>query len=370
MIPQNSPHANYLGLKTEIDSALEKVLNGGWYILGEEVAVFERDFADYLGTRFAVGVANGTEAISLALHACGIGPGDRVITVSHTAVATVAAIEMIGAVPVLAEIDPVTYTMDPSSILPLLTKETKALVPVHLYGHPVDLEPVLSLAREHRLLVVEDCAQCHGAFINGRKTGTWGMAGTFSFYPTKNLGCIGDGGAVVTNDPGVYERLLAARQYGWDKKRVSRTRGFNSRLDEMQAALLRVKLRYLDEMNRKRIEIASRYTSSLKSLPMVLPSVKPGSTHVYHQYVVRLPDRSTRDRLMAFLQEDAIQTAIHYPVPVHLQPFFSDRFGTLSLWKTEEICETILSLPMFPELSPDAIDRVCTRIHRFFEKGL
>jgi dTDP-4-amino-4,6-dideoxygalactose transaminase len=210
-IPQNSPHASYLSLKPEIDAAIQKVLNGGWYILGEEVAAFEREFADFLGSRFVVGVANGTEAITLALHALGIGPGDRVITVSHTAVATVAAVEMCGAVPVLADCDPVFFGMDPSSLQPLLKMGAKAIVPVHLYGHPAELERILELA-EDRLPVIEDCAQCHGAAIDGRKTGTWGAAAAFSFYPTKNLGALGDGGAVATNDPGVYERLLAARQ--------------------------------------------------------------------------------------------------------------------------------------------------------------
>jgi dTDP-4-amino-4,6-dideoxygalactose transaminase len=370
MIPQNSPHANYLDLKREIDTAVAKVLNGGWYILGEEVSAFEREFADFLGARFAVGVANGTEAITLALHACGIGPGDRVITVSHTAVATVAALEMCGAVPVLADCDPVTFCMAPSSLQPLLKGGAKAIVPVHLYGHPADLAPILEMARD-LLPVIEDCAQCHGAAIDGKKTGTWGRAAAFSFYPTKNLGCLGDGGAVATNDPDVYEKVLAARQYGWDKKRVSLSKGYNSRLDELQAAVLRVKLRHLGEMNRKRVEIAARYSDALKSLPVVVPSVKPGASHVYHQYVIRLPDRETRDRLMAFLQEGSIQTAVHYPVPVHRQPFFSDRYGKpFSLPKTEEICETILSLPMFPELRQDVIDRVCTRIHRFFEEAL
>lgn len=369
MIPQNNPLAGYLALKPEIDSAFQRVLQSGWYILGKESAAFEREFADYLGVGFVVGVANGTEAICLALQACGVGPGDRVITVSHTAVATVAAIEMCGALPLLTEVDPVTYTLDPSSLSTLMTQDVKAIVPVHLYGHPADMEPLLDFAGRNHLHVIEDCAQSHGAAIAGRKTGTWGKAGAFSFYPTKNLGCLGDGGAVSTNDPVIYERLLAARQYGWDQQRVSRTKGYNSRLDEIQAAVLRVKLRRLDENNRKRALIASLYTDSLKSLPLVLPAVMDEKSHVYHQYVIRLSDRMKRDRLLAFLKERSIQSLIHYPVPVHLQPFsFGGREKPVSLPKTESICETILSLPMFPELTSNEIENVCAVIHQFFEK--
>ncbi|PKN29554.1 MAG: erythromycin biosynthesis sensory transduction protein eryC1 [Deltaproteobacteria bacterium HGW-Deltaproteobacteria-21] len=369
MIPQNNPHANYLGIKAEIDQAISKVLDSGRYILGEETAAFEREFAEFLGARFVVGVANGTEAICLALRACGIRPGDKVITASHTAVATVAAIEMCGAVPLLVEIDPATYTMDPASLTAAMTKNTRAIVPVHLYGHPADVEPILKFAKEKGLFVIEDCAQAHGAAIHGRKTGTWGHAAAFSFYPTKNLGCLGDGGAVTTNDPEIHEKLIAARQYGWDRERVSRTEGINSRLDEIQAAVLRVKLRQLDESNRKRVRVAARYSECLSLLPLSLPVVLPGKTHVYHQYVIRLSDRKTRDALLEFLKAGSIQTSIHYPAPVHLQPFYSDRFGRSdSLIETEKVCETILSLPMFPELTSTEIDRICDRIHAFFRE--
>jgi len=369
MIPQNNPLAGYLRLRDEIDRTVKKVLESGWYILGEETSAFEREFADYLGAKFAVGVANGTEAICLALKACGIKPGDEVITVSHTAVATVAAIEMVGAVPVLAEIDPGTYTMDISSLRALITGDTRAIVPVHLYGHPADLESILKLADENGLSVIEDCAQSHGAAIHGRNTGTWGHAAAFSFYPTKNLGCLGDGGAVATNDPQIHRKLIAARQYGWDKERISRTEGLNSRLDEIQAAILRIKLRLLDENNRMRVQIAERYFESLRTLPISLPTTLSGRSHVYHQYVIRFSSRSLRDRLLEFLNAGSIQSAVHYPVPVHLQPFYSDRFGTVSLGKTEEVCDTILSLPMFPELTPSEIDRVCARIHQFFKEA-
>jgi dTDP-4-amino-4,6-dideoxygalactose transaminase len=370
MIPQNNPLANYMAHKAEIDRAVAGVLSSGWYILGEETAAFEKEFADFLGVRSIVGVANGTEAICLALQACGIRPNDKVITVSHTAVATVAAIEMCGAVPLLAEIDPVTYTMDPSSLYELMAGDVKAIMPVHLYGHPADLERILEFAQKNHLPVIEDCAQSHGSSVDGQRTGTWGRAAAFSFYPTKNLGGIGDGGAVATNDPEIYEKLVAARQYGWDRERISRTKGLNSRLDEIQAAVLRVKLRQLDENNRKRVQIAARYSDSLSALPLSLPVTMPGKTHVYHQYVIRLSDRPARDRLVKFLNAGSIQTAIHYPVPVHLQPFFSDRFGRPdSLKGTERVCETILSLPMFPELTSGEIDRICTRIHQFFKEA-
>jgi dTDP-4-amino-4,6-dideoxygalactose transaminase len=370
MIPQTNPLANYLSMKAEIDAAVHKVLGGGWYILGEETAAFEREFADFLGTRYVVGVANGTDAVCLALLACGIKPGEKVITVSHTAVATAAAIEMCGAVPRFVDIRPRTYTMDPSSLSDIVTADTRALVPVHLYGHPADLPPLLEFAGAHGIPLIEDCAQSHGAAVDGRKTGTWGAAGAFSFYPTKNLGCLGDGGAVATDDSEIHERLVAARQYGWDRERISRVKGHNSRLDEIQAAVLRVKLRHLDANNRLRAGVAARYTAALQPLPLVLPEVMPGKTHVYHQYVIRLSDRSTRDRLLRFLNSESIQTAVHYPVPIHLQPSYADRFRMPGgLKHTEHACETILSLPMYPELTPSEIDRVCDRIHRFFREA-
>jgi len=368
MTPQNNPLANYLAQKAEIDNALNRVLKRGWYVLGQENAAFEREFAHFVGTRYAVGVANGTEAVCLALRACGVGPGDRVITVSHTAVATVAAVEMCGATPVLVDVVPETYTMDPGHAESLLREDVKALVPVHLYGQPAPLRPLLDMARRHHLAVVEDCAQAHGATYEGSPVGSWGTAGAFSFYPTKNLGALGDGGAVTTNDPQVYERLLALRQYGWDEKRISRVPGYNSRLDEIQAAVLRAKLRHLNESNARRVRLAALYREGLKSLPLTLPMEVPGTEHVYHQYVVRCRSKGVRDDLRAFLAGELVQTAIHYPVPVHLQPFYSDRFeksGDLPI--SEAICQEILSLPMFPELTPQEVNFVCTQIRQFFQ---
>jgi dTDP-4-amino-4,6-dideoxygalactose transaminase len=369
MIPQNNPHANYLAHKTELDAAINRVLTSGRYILGNETIAFEREFAEYVGTKYAVGVASGTDAICLALLAYGIQPGDRVITVSHTAVATIAAIEMCGAIPALADIDPHSYTIDPDHAKRLLTEKTKAIVPVHLYGQPTDVRPILELAMHHQLFVIEDCAQAHGAIYNGMRVGSWGDAGAFSFYPTKNLGALGDGGAITTNRLEIYEMLLAIRQYGWDNDRLSRMAGRNSRLDELQAAILRVKLKYLDENNRKRIKIASAYNHCLRSLPLTLPTEIPGTTHVYHQYVILCSERVTRDALMEFLHKEDIQSAVHYPVPVHLQPLYLDRFeGAASLPLTERVCGTALSLPMFPELTDADVEIICTTISEFFER--
>jgi dTDP-4-amino-4,6-dideoxygalactose transaminase len=253
MIPQTSPLANYLSNQPALDEAIHRVLGAGRYILGDETAAFEREFADYIGVRYAVGVGSGTDALHLALRGLGIGPGDEVITVSHTAVATVAAVEMCGAATVLVDIDPKSYTLDASLLERARSDRSRAVVPVHLYGQPCALEEIIRFARRHGIFVVEDCAQSHGALCEGRRTGSWGDVAAFSFYPTKNLGGLGDGGAITTQDPALYEALRALRQYGWDDKRLSRRPGWNSRLDEIQAAVLRVKLARLEENNQRRI---------------------------------------------------------------------------------------------------------------------
>jgi dTDP-4-amino-4,6-dideoxygalactose transaminase len=346
------------------------VLRAGRYILGDETGAFERQFAHYIGVPFAVGMGNGTEALHLALSALGIGPGDEVITVSHTAVATVAAVEMSGATPVLVDIHPESYTMDAALLEKARSDRSKAIVPVHLYGQPCDLEQITSFAKTHDLFVVEDCAQSHGAFYRGRRTGSWGHAAAFSFYPTKNLGALGDGGAITTRDPSLNEKLRALRQYGWDDSRISQRPGWNSRLDELQAGVLRVKLSRLEETNQRRIRIARAYHESLSRIPdLILPSPTPGATHVYHQYVVRCTDPSVRDHLMAHLSEQGIQTAVHYPVPVHLQPAYAHRLpGSQFLPVTEKVCPRILSLPLFPELTDEEIGRVATSIATFFSR--
>ncbi len=345
MIPQNDPRASYLAHQQEIDQAIARVLASGRYILGPEIDAFEREFAEYLGAAHAIGVANGTDALTIALRACGIGDGDRVATVSHTAAATVAAIELAGATPVLVDIDPSTFTIDCDALESL---HARAIVPVHLYGRPADMPRIMEIARRRRILVIEDCAQSHGASIHGHKTGTWGDAAAFSFYPTKNLGAIGDGGAVVTSSPEIAARARSLREYGWKDRYISEVPGMNSRLDELQAAVLRVKLRYLDQSNARRREIAAIYSQE-----------PPAPGHVYHQFVIRSAER---DRLRACLAHHSIGSAIHYPAPVHLQPAYSGRIEHGPLPHSESAAREVLSLPMYPELSDEAVRRVCAAL--------
>ena len=351
-IPQTNPKANYLAHKEAIDDAIARVLESGWYILGSEVTAFERAFAAYLGVKEAVGVASGTDALYLALRACGVGPGDIVLTVSHTAVATAAAIGLCGATPFFVDIEPDGYTMDPDRLEDAVRGfrggHPKAVVPVHLYGHPVDMGAIAEVARRYDLRVVEDCAQSHGATFRGKRTGTLGDIAAFSFYPTKNLGALGDGGMVATDDPDLAENVRLLREYGWKERYVSTVEGLNSRLDELQAAVLRVKLPHLDADNESRRRIAAIYDSILAETALALPKTSPDGTHVYHQYVIRTP---RRDTLKTYLREKGIGTLIHYPVPVHLQPAYAGRsLGEEHLPNTENIAGQILSLPMFPEL--------------------
>jgi dTDP-4-amino-4,6-dideoxygalactose transaminase len=354
MILVANPKAQYAHYKSEIDAALARVLEKGQYILGDEVRLFEEEFATFLGTKFAIGVGSGTEALHLALKACGIGQGDEVITVSHTAVATVAAIELSGASPVFVDIDPITYTMDPSRLEKAISPKTKAIIPVHLYGQPSDLKPILDVAKARRLKVIEDAAQAHGATYEGRRVGSWGDMGCFSFYPTKNLGALGDGGAVVTSDPELAERARLLRQYGWAVRYVSEIKGWNSRLDEIQAAILRVKLKHLDEDNGRRAKLAASYQKELRNL--ILPKTRTGSTHAYHLYVVR---SAKRDGLKEQLEKAGIQALIHYPLPVHRLPAYEGRTrGSDALPETEKASKEILSLPMYPELTSDDIQSV------------
>jgi dTDP-4-amino-4,6-dideoxygalactose transaminase len=336
----------------------------------------------------AVGVGSGTDALHLALRACGVGPGDRVFTVSHTAVATVAAIELAGATPVLVDIDPATFTMDPhrleeavrtedegrktgdaGSAAPTVKRQTSvfrrrsAIIPVHLYGHPADMSAILEIARRYDLWVIEDCAQAHGATIDGRKTGTFGDIAAFSFYPTKNLGALGDGGAVVTSDPALAEQTRLLREYGWRERYVSALPGLNSRLDELQAAILRVKLRYLDAENARRRVLAAEYDRLLADSSVRTLATRPDVSHVFHQYVIR---SARRDALQAYLRSQGIGTLIHYPAPVHAQPAYAERLSIgEGLPHTEAAAREILSLPMFPELSDEQAAEVAKAINAF-----
>jgi dTDP-4-amino-4,6-dideoxygalactose transaminase len=364
MIPFNNPRGAHLAFQAEMDAAIQRVIDSGWYILGREGEAFEAAFAAYHGVAHAVGVANGTDALELALRAAGVGVGDEVITVSHTAVATVCAIERAGARPVLVDIDPDTYTLDPRAAAAAITSRTCAIIPVHLYGHPADMDAITALASRHDLLIIEDCAQAHGARWRGRRVGTFGHMAAFSFYPTKNLGALGDGGAVITNDVQYAGRMKRLRTYGQSTRYVHDERGVNSRLDELQAAILGVKLPHLDEQNARRHQIARQYDAGLADLAAI-PIQHPDADPVHHLYVVRHPER---DALIDGLKADGIGTLIHYAIPVHLQAAYADlgcARGSLPI--TERACSEIVSLPLYIGLDDGAIARVIDSVRAWAE---
>ena len=364
LVPQANPGAGYLELKSEIDAAVARALSSGWYVLGAEGRAFETEFATWLGAAHAVGCGNGTDALALALRGLGVGPGRAVATVSHTAVATVAAIEMAGATPVLIDIDPQRYTIDPVELAEVLAHPPAGLPPigaiiaVHLYGQPCALEPILALGARYGIPVIEDCSQAHGASIEGRRVGTFSEASCFSLYPTKNLGALGDGGVLATNDTKLAAEIAALRQYGWRTHYISDAVGVNSRLDELQAAILRVKLIHLDAQNARRQAIAATYDAALRDGPFEPPQRCPGTSHVFHQYVVRTPDRAVTQ---ARLRDLGVATGVHYPVPVHLQPAYLGRvaLGPAGCAKTARAAGEVMSLPMFPQLTDAQLSQVC-----------
>jgi dTDP-4-amino-4,6-dideoxygalactose transaminase len=364
MIPAFDLSRQYAAIRPELDAAIGGVLSKGSFILGENVQAFEREFAAYVGVDHAVGVGSGTEALHLALLALGIGAGDEVITVPHTAVATVAAIELAGARPVLVDIEPRTMTMDPALVEAKITVRTRAILPVHLYGHPAALDPLLAIARRRGLHLIEDCAQAHGAEYQGRRVGALGHVGCFSFYPTKNLGAYGDGGAVVTNDGQIARRLRSLREYGWEERYVSAIGGgMNTRLDEMQAAILRVKLCHLDEWTQARRALAAAYAHALAGADVTIPVETADARHVYHLYVIRARQR---DALRQYLKDNGVGTGIHYPVPVHLQPGYARLGSGLGTFpESERAAADILSLPMFPELTAAEAETVALHVGRF-----
>ena len=363
MIFCGNPLAQYNAHKAEIDAAIQKVLDNGWYILGEETKAFESEFAQHIGVTYGIGVGSGTEALHIALAACGVGPGDEVVTVSHTAVATVAAIELTGAIPVFVDIEPDYYTLDPNKLKSAITERTKAIIPVHLYGQSADMSPIIEIANNHGLRIIEDCAQAHGAIYQGKRVGSWGDMACFSFYPTKNLGALGDGGMVVTSDPKLAEKARLLREYGWAERYISHIPGWNTRLDELQAAILRIKLRYLDADNEARANLASKYDHALEGVGLLTPKRRQESTHVHHLYVVR---SERRDELQAFLRSCGIGALIHYPVAVHLQPAYQGRLhGSNDLRETERAARQVLSLPMYPELTSEEAGQVITAVQLF-----
>jgi dTDP-4-amino-4,6-dideoxygalactose transaminase len=354
----------YQSIKAEIDDAVSRVLSSGWFVLGPEVEAFENAFAEYLGIQHCVGVASGTEAIALALRACDVGPGDEVVTVAHTAVPTVSAISMVSAIPVFVDIRPDTLLMDVERVAAAVTSRTRAIVPVHLYGQSVDMDPLLELARTYGVPVVEDCAQAHGATYKGKVVGTLGTAAAFSFYPSKNLGCYGDGGAVVSRDPYVAAKVRMLRNYGERRRYLHEIKGINSRLDELQAAILSAKLSRLEEWNRRRRAVAQAYAEGLHGLPVVLPTIGQHCYHVYHLFVIQ---SSRRDSLRDFLGRRDVQTLVHYPIPAHLQGAYGDLgYARGSLPVTEAAADSVLSLPMYPQIPDRDVLAVISVLSSFF----
>lgn len=359
-----NPAAQLAAHRVAIDAAIRDVLDSGSYIHGKAHEAFEKSFADYIGVKHAAGVGSGTDALVVALLACGIGRGDKVVAPAHTAAATISAIRMAGAVPVFVDVDASTYLATLEVMESALAPDVKAIVMVHLYGNPSDAPAVRKLCDARGAILIEDCAQATGASWNGKRVGSFGHAGCFSFFPTKNLGAIGDGGAVVTQDTAIADKVRALRTYGWDKDRLCLIDGMNSRLDEMQAAILGVKLPFLDADNARRRAIVVRYNAGLSGLPMELPRESAGGEHVYHLYVVAL---EARDALRDYLKGCGIAAGIHYPVPNHLHPVFK-QYVRGSLPNTERIAHRILSLPIYPELSDADADSVIEAIRGFFSQ--
>jgi dTDP-4-amino-4,6-dideoxygalactose transaminase len=364
VIPFTSPVAQYRAHKAAIDEAVRCVMESGKYIMDHEVVTFEHAFSQYCGCDHAVGVGNGTDALILALRACQIGSRAEVITVSHTAVATVAAVLAVSAAPVLVDVDAIYYTLDPAALEHALTERTKAIIAVHLYGQAADMETITDFARRHGLIVIEDCAQAVGGSYKGKRLGSFGDAACFSFYPTKNLGAIGDGGMVVTCNPDIAMRVRRLRQYGWDERRQTSDIGVNSRLDEIQAAILSAKLPSLDTDNNRRARLAARYADGLAGLPITVPRPRPGANHVFHRYVLACDHR---DGLKSHLASAEIGSGIHYPLPVHRQDGYAQRVrlaGKLTV--TDRLAASILSLPMYPELQEEEVDRIIATIRSYY----
>lgn len=357
MIPILDLTRQYETLKAELDQAVLDVLSSGKYILGPNVQKLETDFAKYCDTNYSIGVASGTDALHLALRALGIGEGDEVITTAFTFVATTETIAIVGATPVFVDIDEKTYNIDVTKIEAQITDKTKAIMPVHLYGQPVDMDPILEIAKKHNLYVIEDCAQAVGATYKGKKVGSFGDFGCFSYFPTKNLGCAGDGGMITTNNEELAQKINVLRNHGSKKRYYHEELGLNSRLDDIQAAVINVKLKYIDDFNNRRREIASRYNEYFQDVPdIITPNVREDVQHVYHQYTVRVPNR---DKIHEALKEDGVMTMIYYPVPLHRQKIHLNLgVDPSTLPITEKYTDEVLSLPIFPELTEDEIKTV------------
>ena len=352
----------YADIKPEIDAAIKKVIDGGRFILGPEVIAFEKEFSSYIGTKFGTGVASGTDALHLALRAAGVKQDDEVITVPNVSAPNVAAISLAGGIPRFVDISEETYAIDADKIEAAITEKTKAIIPIHLYGHPAEIEKILEIAKKYNLKVIEDCAQAHGSEFKGRKVGTFGDIACFSFYPTKNLGAYGDGGFVATNNPELAEKIKLLRNYGEKERYKPLSFGTNSRLDEIQAAVLRVKLRHLNDWNDKRRHNAEIYKKHLADTDIILPSEKENSKHVYHLFIIR---HKQRDKLKEYLQKNGIYSDIHYPL-LHTQEsvrHLGYKLGDFPV--AEMLAGEILSLPMFPELKEEEIIHISELIKKF-----
>lgn len=354
----------YKSIKNEIDRAIKKVIDSSSFILGKEVKNFEEKFANYCNTKHCIGVSSGTDALYLALKALDVGYGDEVITVSNTFIATALAISKCGTKPVIVDCS-YDYNIDVTKIESVITEKTKAIIPVHLYGQPADMSPILEIAKKYNIKVVEDASQAHGALYNGKKVGGIADVACFSFYPAKNLGAYGDAGAITTNDKKIYEKIRLLRDYGQKRKYIHNIKGYNCRLDELQASILKIKLKYIDKWNKQRRENASYYNQLLSNIEgIITPKERNNAKHVYHLYVIRT---KFRDELLKFLKSKSISTGIHYPIPIHLQLAYSDlgyKKGSFNL--AEKYANMILSLPMFPELSQEEIEHIANEIKKFY----
>ena len=360
MIPLVDLRAQHDSIRDELSGAITQIIDTSAFIMGPAIKQFETSFADFCGATRAIGVSSGTSALHLALWALGIGTGDEVITIPHTFIATAEAISMRGAKVVFVDIDPESYTMDVSKLEAAITPRTKAIIPVHLYGHPTDMDTLLAIARKRGLKVIEDCAQAHGAEYRGRRVGTMGDVGCFSFFPGKNMGAMGDAGAVTTDDDAIAAKLAKLRNHGREGKFEHEMVGYNERMDNLQAAILNVKLPHLNDWNARRRAHAAQYCRELAGAGIALPSVKPGCAHVYHLFVIRHP---RRDDLQKFLKERGIATGVHYPLPLHLQPAYADlghKQGDFPA--TEAAARQILSLPIYPEMTADMVAEVADAV--------
>lgn len=367
-IPSFDLKRQYQNLKLEIDQAVQEVMRKGQFILGENVTLLESEISIYCGAKYAIGVASGTDALLLSLRACGIGSGDEVITTPFTFFATAEIISNLGARPVFVDIEPDTFNMDVEKIEKVITKDTKAILPVHIFGQMCDMDKLMEIKEKYDLFIIEDACQAIGAVYNDKKAGSIGDAGCFSFFPTKNLGAFGDGGMVITNSEEIKDRILMLRNHGSKKKYYHEELGYNSRLDEIQAAILRVKLRYLDNLIGRRQRIAELYTTSLSDIPYVkVPTVKPGRTHTFHQYVIRAENR---DELQKYLSDHDIGSTVYYPLPLHLQEVYKGlgyKFGDFP--EAEKASKEVLALPMWPELTDEEVKEVAEVIRAFYGKN-